>query len=518
MIVAIGLPVLLVLTAFAVDLGRQRASRRTMQARADVIALDMVRIVNGRTEGQLKADAATEQALSASAGRNNIERNKITLEWGRWDNGGPFQQTLDSQFPNAVEIRAQEDTDYFFQPGDGHAERTAVATSDGEAEFSIGSYAAGLSTKDSQILGQLLGDAVNTNLVGYGGLVDNDINMLLLGQELVLLGAIGSPDEVFTHDIALNDLYLASASALRHDPDANPDDIAAATLFEQYAAQVPGGLVVPGGQLFHVEQGGEEAALTSDMNALDLLSASAFLSNGTNGIGAPQVSLAIPGIGQITQQCTSLDPPLPSPCNAVRIIEGPVRHRGRKGTGTSTRQVAVRVGFQGPLGGIAGAKVQFELDSAVGRGTIDDIRCKKPIELDLGIETGLIESDVKIDLTVLGVGVRITVSRSGGNTDETAHFLMNDDAGSVYEGGTGTLGLYGASVNVQLLGNVPPLVQTLVNTALSPVLTAITGPTGLLKAIDNSLMTPLTDLFGLNIAGADVIPIDAVCTNARLVR
>ncbi len=38
-IVALLLPVLILMPAFAVDLGRQRSSRRTMQARADVIAL-----------------------------------------------------------------------------------------------------------------------------------------------------------------------------------------------------------------------------------------------------------------------------------------------------------------------------------------------------------------------------------------------------------------------------------------------------------------------------------------------
>ncbi|MGH9275543.1 MAG: pilus assembly protein TadG-related protein, partial [Acidimicrobiales bacterium] len=43
-IVALILPVLIIMTAFAVDLGRQRSSRRTMQARADIVALDMVRL------------------------------------------------------------------------------------------------------------------------------------------------------------------------------------------------------------------------------------------------------------------------------------------------------------------------------------------------------------------------------------------------------------------------------------------------------------------------------------------
>ncbi len=51
-LVAIVLPVLILLTAFAVDLGRQRASRRTMQARADVIALDLARLMDGRIKNK----------------------------------------------------------------------------------------------------------------------------------------------------------------------------------------------------------------------------------------------------------------------------------------------------------------------------------------------------------------------------------------------------------------------------------------------------------------------------------
>ena len=51
--VALLLVVLVPSSAMAVDLGMQRVVRRDMQTLADVVALDVVRLVDGRTASQI---------------------------------------------------------------------------------------------------------------------------------------------------------------------------------------------------------------------------------------------------------------------------------------------------------------------------------------------------------------------------------------------------------------------------------------------------------------------------------
>ena len=92
-LVALLLPVLLVMVAMAVDLGRQRSDRRLAQAGADVVALDMIRIVEGRTLDQVLSDPATSTALTDSADRNGftnavgyvvdlLQPHISNIEWG----------------------------------------------------------------------------------------------------------------------------------------------------------------------------------------------------------------------------------------------------------------------------------------------------------------------------------------------------------------------------------------------------------------------------------------------------
>ena len=73
--VALLLVVLVPSSAMAVDLGMQRVVRRDMQTLADVIALDVVRLVDGRTASQIQAGynglPTLANALTRSVARND---------------------------------------------------------------------------------------------------------------------------------------------------------------------------------------------------------------------------------------------------------------------------------------------------------------------------------------------------------------------------------------------------------------------------------------------------------------
>jgi hypothetical protein len=164
-IIALLIGTLVLMVSFAVDLGRQRSDRRLAQAGADVIALDMMRMVGGRTMKEVVDDPTTMAALTASAARNGftntvgsvasadpLEPRVTDLDWGTVSplgNGTTFDELVygtsdDGIVPNAVKIETQRSTDYFFQPGEGGVVRTAIAALPSPlVDVELGSVAAG---------------------------------------------------------------------------------------------------------------------------------------------------------------------------------------------------------------------------------------------------------------------------------------------------------------------------------------------------------------------------------------
>src|SRR3954454_16667753 len=84
-IVALSLAVLMVMTAFSVDIGRQMMRRREAQGSADVIALDLARLVDGRSKYNIEHDAAWAQTRRDAAARNHFPEPGVTAELGHWN-------------------------------------------------------------------------------------------------------------------------------------------------------------------------------------------------------------------------------------------------------------------------------------------------------------------------------------------------------------------------------------------------------------------------------------------------
>ena len=75
--------VLIGATALAVDIGQVTNNNRTLQARADVIALDAARTLGGQTAAVLSGPAgATVLAVQASATRNGVPFTSLTVDLG----------------------------------------------------------------------------------------------------------------------------------------------------------------------------------------------------------------------------------------------------------------------------------------------------------------------------------------------------------------------------------------------------------------------------------------------------
>jgi Flp pilus assembly protein TadG len=106
--VAIVLTLLMVASAFAVDLGMQRAARADMQAVADAVAIDLARELDGRTATQL---GTLQAAANASRDRNKSTTlgsvPVVTPELGVVNRAtGVFTPVSGGTVPNAVRVTA----------------------------------------------------------------------------------------------------------------------------------------------------------------------------------------------------------------------------------------------------------------------------------------------------------------------------------------------------------------------------------------------------------------------------
>jgi uncharacterized membrane protein len=528
-IVAILLPVLILMVAFAVDLGMQRSNRRTMQARADIIALDLVRLADGRTEDEILTDLdpSYATALAGTLDRNEVPSSVlIDVEYGTWD-GVTFTGTLPDGVPSAVQVTATQTDDYFFQPGSGTVVRSAVATTSAEAKGELGSFAARASTSGSPLLGSVLGDALNTSVVGYDGLLSSDIDLGLLASELDL----GTPYEVLNSDITVAELYHASAEAIRNDPDSDADDLANANLFDAVGTSLSGTGSMQLGDILAAEQGGEEGALTGTINAFDLFSAAALVANGENALAVPNLSLSA-GLVQTAGPCNANPADdATEVCTALSLIQGPIQFGfGPIGTRGRTSQARTRLGATGGIPGLTSAATQLDVSVASADAVIQDITCGDPRTVRIGVGTGLADVSMRVTgritvplvLTSVSVPVTITLDRAPTNDLESVVFTEQSDGTwtpDPFEAGTENLGLTGvtATVNLDLTG-LTPAVSAIVNTAsgaiLNPIIATITGP--ILTALD-SATAPFFQQLGLNLAGADLSALGAECELPKLV-
>lgn len=555
-IVALLLPVLILMTAFAVDLGRQRSSRRTMQARADVIALDLVRLADDRTLTEILAGDATHDsqavALADSASRNGIPAAQIgPIEWGTWNQASGFVATgVLTAIPNAVRVTTNETTDYFFQPGSGDVTRQAIATTgeDAQAGFSLGSFGASISATQAGVINSIvtpiLGSPAGVNVLSYQGLATAIVGVGEIATELGLL----TPDEVFTTAVGADEVMLATAAVLRRSSD--PDALAAADVLDGMAATPETGALPPItlGQIASAEQGGETAALASTVDALSIVQAAALLSQCTDPTNLATCSgLALPTI------TTTL--PLLSTTGNLKIVQAPVSVFGPVGTSARNSQVQATIGaligaqavgacvpslanlfciLNGLLVGAVDASVTIDttLRLADGQGTISDIDCGDPLGLDIATTTGLydVTVDVIVDFGRRGIlggalgpligSLHLQGSTSQSNTEQTIAFDVPPDVYNVTtkQAGAGSVGL--STIGLATVGGTGVLgtLGTLgINQTVGQVVNTLVNP--LLVQLDAQILGPVTDMLGANVVGADLTPQSIVCddTTVKLV-
>jgi len=431
---------IILMVSFAVDLGRQRADRRLAQAGADVIALDMMRVVAGRTLQVVDLDAGTVTALNASAVRNeftNTWRNpgavdphlpRVTLlEWGvivPGDDGDTFEVysttggdgdqngVVDlTESPNAVRITTERTTDFFFQPDDNSVIRTAIAAlPQPNVDLKIGSVAAGFDptypiasatlSATVQIRNRTFHRQFNAtspspstafDLVGYRGLAAADVDLWRVAAN----AGFASPNEMLDSSMTTGQFFDATATALdQQAAEGDPNAANAAAELRRFRTGM--GVDSTGqmdmGDAVHYAQGGDDAAAEGSVNVLDLLAGSANVINGANFINYSFTSnIPFPTGGQFVTVDVTQYIVEPETTELNLPIDG-------SATNTQARfQVNIHVAPLTGMASTAPVTIPLVVEATRATGVVDRLDCADPVA----------GSEAEIDVTTSGVSVQL---------------------------------------------------------------------------------------------------------------
>lgn len=329
-LVALLVCVLMVpLAAVAVDLGVQRVARRDMQSLSDVVALDLGRDLDGRRD---TATVLTAWGCSVTAGGNctaasgnrvgrSVARNpsttgsapQVVAQLGCTDSTGTFHAVdVSCTKPTAVKVASSTSVKFgFTDQGPGGATRTAIGQSRQIACYYLGSFAARFDSSDSDLvkqvaanrLNELLG--VNLDLVSYKGLGVANLSL----ADLAATSTIGGVDKLVSGSVTVGQLLSAAFEVLNHQNDPKNSAALQALQALQATTALNQQATLQLGSLLGLTSG-DDAALATNVDVLDLVAGSIAIANGQNFLAL--TDLAIPGV---------VDPHR----NYVKVIEGPMR-------------------------------------------------------------------------------------------------------------------------------------------------------------------------------------------------
>lgn len=545
---AVTIALLLAVAALAVDLGTQRVVRRDMQAIADVVALDMAREIDGRSQAQLAALVTTSSTslLSQSVARNSTTLGDdlvVTADWGSW-NGTTWNTTAEP--PTAVKVVASASTDFAFAAGSGSATRTAYATSTTTACHALGSYAAAVRSNDSALLAplnSLLG--VDLTLVGYQGIANTEVSLAQLAATAVL----GTETELLTAPVAFGDLVKGTIDVLNKEkPAGYSAAVSALGSFLAVAGSVP---AVRLGSLLNISPT-DSAALETGLNVLDLIAGSVGVATGQHAVAIPNLQAQVPGLGSQVTGGIFVQQGRQTACGAPNSAEARA----------ATSQIAGDLGLTFVnlpsmnlnLGLVKGTlqtpkatgNVHLKLGNATsqlvdppqvhcGNGTTTD-----PSTFSVAVASGLAEYSLTVDLEVKGtlklellltsvdvavdVGVRLTMSSPAPAATSTVSLALPPNDVTPKSTG-GTVNVLSSVVPTITSSSITAAGLTLNASQITSVTTAVldgltNGPnafvnktlTPLASNLDSQLVGPVARLLGVRVGGADVFALEAVCS------
>jgi uncharacterized membrane protein len=508
-------------TALAVDVGQVANNNRSLQAKADVIAMDAGRAVSGGTAASVSG--AVVAAVQGSATRNDIPFSKLTVDLGTLSGStfsliatpvlnGAIQTVTSTSVPSAVRVTASGTVNFAFQKGSKTTNRAATAVRQATGGFSIGSWLASVPAGGDGVLNALFGDAFHLNAVSYNGLVNANVTLEQIGLSMPVTAL--SPTELLSTSVGIYDFMLASIAALNAQ-----GNTAAVAVLNSMIVNAPLTGTVKLGEFVDVGSGAETAAATASLNLLQLLTASAFVLEKESGhaLTIPTTTVSVPGVTSITASAT--------------IIEPPKFYFGAAG-GPTIETAQVRLSINPVINLAVGlpplvsvnvfGSLPIDITAAGAEANLSAINCATPsitvasttqavnlnTALTLGIRANVLFIPIEVARLTIAAGVKTTPTNASTTFISPSEFGPSN-AKSVGSSGLGLDGLLNvSSATVQILNGIINL--GMITGVLMPAINTLLGN------LDNALVEPLTKVLGVKFGGADIAALAVNCSGLRL--
>ncbi|HEU5002637.1 MAG TPA: hypothetical protein VFW71_07660 [Actinomycetota bacterium] len=494
---AMLLTVMILGTAFAVDI-----TGRVMELRRDQAAADL-----GALDASWGIQAGTYQTLAyASALRNGVDHTKsrttVSAQLATYANGNC---TVGGVSPNAVQVAVTTPYDDFFGASHSELTRYACATNSGKAQFSVGT-----TLVDVNVGLNALGTSGSLGLVGYQGLASGNITLGALATQLGF-GAL-SPDQVLAQNVTVGQLLSASSGLL--NASGNPTAAAQLSLLATAVNLAShGSSTVNLGKVLNLQQG-NGVGLGTGVNLLQLIEGGVQLANQNAGI-ALGLNASLLGLTSISTNVTAIVPPTMS-------AYGPV---GISATNTQAT-VSLTIGFNVSVGlSLFSVTLPINLTLGGATGTLTAIDCTSANPTDIKLGTWFLPVNTTISggtIKLLGLNVATTggtvaipnSSTSGTQVNEPTNFNF------IPPGNTPNPSLP-TPVSVSSTLGTPTVALTITPLGLPIALTtAVLDPLvgTLVSNVVNAIGPALGASIGANVDTADYLGNKASCSAPSLVK
>jgi uncharacterized membrane protein len=522
-------------TALAVDLGTIFADRRKTQSTADLAAIVAASNLSNATN-----------AATATVVKNNYPADAmVKLELGTYTANAAVSPQTRFVTPaagtaNAARVTLNTQTPlYFARIFTGTSQYTiktsATASSTAIASFAIGSRLASVNGGlINAILGATLGTNLSLSVMDYQALINARIDALdfltALATRINMTG--GTYDSVLTSNVKISDIMAAALTTQQATNGASAATTALSTISQAVSnstTKIKPGSLIDVGPYANLATG-QKAKVGVGVSALDLVSATGQVANGTNQI-ATSVDLGLPGVASVSLTATVGERPVGSGWITL----------GTKGASVHTAQTRVLLSVQLlGSGSVPAVNLPLYVEIASGTATLDALTCGRPnintSTVRLGVTPGIVDAWIgnvtTAELknftskpnppaaTLVNLGAVTVTGRAhagiGNTTAKNADFSYSDIQSQVKHTVTTTnftssltsslLGDLSLSVNVGPLGLPVPGLGSTVTGILS----------GATSSIDQLLASVLATL-GVGIGQADVWVLGIRCDGAVLV-
>jgi uncharacterized membrane protein len=512
--------VFLLIASLVIDVGGDRLVRRDMQSMADVIALDVVRQLDGRVAGAYTGFDSTgpSTTLLAAAKDESLARQDshltdpdtigVRLAVADRSTGAFVRWAAAGDVPNAVRVWTTGSSAFRFLPSTPRRtalQRSALAfMGDPVACISAGATLADVTPQGplDTLLGKLVGVDRLTVLDPYAlASLDLEIPMADLAAKL----GVGSVDQIATASVTAHDFVFAISEILPHK--GNSSSVA---VLDAIINGLPDNVNLDIPDFLTLDTGDQSAADLS-INTFTLIQATIMAANKNRFIDL-NLTGSIPGLSHVVVQAKVVEPP--------QIACGPV------GTTARSAQVQVRlVADVTALGGlVASASVDpVYVTAADGSGTITNIQCvgaTRTLSVSANTAVGTFGARVltklllgltQLEIAAPDPAVKPNGAALGSTSSQTLNFnFAETDIPPGQTAGTsfGNLGLSSATPIKITVSGLP--VGNVLDTIVKPLLSTI-------DPLVSDVLRPILVDMGISIGTVRIQPTSRPsCNNPRL--